>query len=238
MSSSNSEFKNSFTITRDQVIINNAIRTYVATLPCHLWLTAANQRLDFLSHCVHYKQCHKVKTIQVTAQRFQPVLLSEFGKDPSSRREVALFVVILPHQVQHRNVVRLCDNVLLQVWLQVRRLDLHRNTAKHTYHLRHRFMLSMLLLTFAAKQVKFYHHLLHIANPLLLHLPQIHFYCIFDISQVKLRNITVNASHLWASKHIYIYIYIYKVATSVCLCLSSRFLKNVWTDFYETVHGS
>jgi len=54
-----------------------------------------------------------------------PVFFGELGEDPSSGRVVALFVVIFPHQVQHRDVVRLCHDVLLQIWLQICRLDLH-----------------------------------------------------------------------------------------------------------------
>jgi len=58
-----------------------------------------------------------------------PLFLSKLGQDSSSSCEVVLLVVIFPHQVQHCQVVRLTDYILLQVRLQIHRLHLLTSTA-------------------------------------------------------------------------------------------------------------
>jgi len=62
-----------------------------------------------------------------------PLFFSELGQYSGRSSEVALSLVVLPHEVKHRNVVGLCDNVLLQIRLQKWRLDLHQNGTSLTH---------------------------------------------------------------------------------------------------------
>lgn len=57
-----------------------------------------------------------------------PQFFSKFGQYSGSCGEVALSVVVLPHQVEHREIVGLRHDVLLQIRLQIRRLNLQHHS--------------------------------------------------------------------------------------------------------------
>jgi len=73
-----------------------------------------------------------IKLFWMSQEISLPLLFSELGQYSGSSSEVALSIVVLPHQVKHSKIVRLSDNVLLQVRLQKHGLDLPKYSIAFT----------------------------------------------------------------------------------------------------------